>query len=666
MTVARSALIAAGIAALGVATLAVATVLDLDHGGPHDETVLAIVGSWIPALTCAVLGFRVVQRVPANPVGWILVSMTAIGGITTLGEVIAYDGLVRHTAPHGLAVAGVLISFASWLLAFGPLGYLILLFPDAQPASQRWRRFPLLMGIVLAGAWVGATVQPGVMSDQFGKADNPLGIAAADRLPGGLIIGAFMVANLGCLIACCVSAVLRFRRSAGEHRVQLRWLGYVAVVVPFGLAMCFVSDAVSGSHLGGEIFLPIALTVIPAALALAVLRYRIYDLDHLISRTVTWALLSLVVGGAFVGASLVVGVVSAHGSSVPTAVATLVAVAVLWWLRRPVQGLVDRRFDRATLHGLAVVDDYLSGLRTGVARPADIATVLGRALGEDDVTIIFVGSDGVLRDADGDELPPPAEDGAPISVGPQAGPIALISRQPLPPADSHRVRTVVERLRVGLEIVRARSETAAHLREVEASRTRLVHAGDEERRRLERDLHDGAQQRLVALGVGVRRLQRSLPAEAMILRPAFDQVVDDIAAAVADLRRLAAGLRPARLDDGIGAALEDLVRTTPVPVRLVVTGERPEPSVETAAYFVACEGITNAVKHADAASIDLVAARVDGAFVVSVVDDGVGGARLGSGLAGLQDRVAAHGGTLHLDSRPGAGTRLEAVLPCGS
>jgi len=668
MTVNRTASAAAGVAVAGVAALAVATVLDLDHGGARDQSVLALAATWVPLLTCGVLGFRVVQRVPRNPVGWILVVMAAIGGITTLGEVIAYDGLVRHTAPHGLAVTGVLVSFASWLLAFGPLGYLILLFPDARPAGPRWRRFPLIMAVILSGAWLGATVQPGSMNDQFSGVDNPLGVAAADRMPIGLLIGICMVGTLACLIACCVSAVLRFRRSEGEGRVQLRWLGYIAVVVPLGLGLCFVSDAVDGSHVGGQIFLPIALTVIPAALALAVLRYRIYDLDHLISRTVTWASLTGILALVFVGTSLAVGVVTGGDSAVSAAIATLASAGVLWRLRRPIQDVVDRQFDRATTRGLAVADAYLAGLRDGRRVPGEIAAVLAEALGEHDVSVAFIGADGVHRDADGKAVDPtePADHRAIVPVGPNEKPIALIERVELPPADSHRVRSVLERLRVGLEIAWARAETSAHLREVEESRARLVQAGDDERRRLERDLHDGAQQRLVALGVGVRRLQRSLPHEASILSPALDQVVDDIAAAVTDLRRLAAGLRPARLDDGLGPALEDLVRTTPVPVRLVVDGQRPEPSIETAAYFVACEGVTNAVKHADAQSIELVATRLDGSFVVTVADDGIGGARLGSGLSGLQDRVAAHGGTLHLDSTPGGGTRLKAVLPCGS
>ena len=144
---------------------------------------------------------------------------------------------------------------------------------------------------------------------------------------------------------------------------------------------------------------------------------------------------------------------------------------------------------------------------------------------------------------------------------------------------------------------RLRVEVRSQLAEVQASRARIVEAGYEERRRLERDLHDGAQQRLVSLGVQVRRLQLSLPRDAKILSPALDQVVSEVGAAIADLRQIAAGVRPARLDEGLAAALHDLARTSPVPVDVEASGERVPASVEAAAYFVACEALTNAVKH---------------------------------------------------------------------
>jgi signal transduction histidine kinase len=166
----------------------------------------------------------------------------------------------------------------------------------------------------------------------------------------------------------------------------------------------------------------------------------------------------------------------------------------------------------------------------------------------------------------------------------------------------------------------------------------------------------------------IRRMQRSLPREAAILRPALDQIVDEVGSAIADLRQIAAGVRPARLDDGLAAALYDLARVAPVPVNVEAPIGRVAASVEAAAYFVACEALTNAVKHASASKVVLRAVRENGTLHVSVSDDGVGGAvaRRGSGLAGLHDRVAAHGGKLELVSPRGGGTRVEVAIPCDS
>jgi signal transduction histidine kinase len=163
-------------------------------------------------------------------------------------------------------------------------------------------------------------------------------------------------------------------------------------------------------------------------------------------------------------------------------------------------------------------------------------------------------------------------------------------------------------------------------------------------------------------------MQRTLPDEARILAPALDEIVREVASAIADLRQIAAGVRPARLDDGLAAALRDLARTSPVPVTVDAPVGRIAASVEAAAYFVACEALTNAVKHASASEVAVSAVRENGTLRVSVTDDGVGGAaaRRGSGLAGLRDRVAAHGGTLDVVSPRGGGTRIEVAIPCAS
>jgi PAS domain S-box-containing protein len=217
----------------------------------------------------------------------------------------------------------------------------------------------------------------------------------------------------------------------------------------------------------------------------------------------------------------------------------------------------------------------------------------------------------------------------------------------------------------GLDI----TERKRQEQELRASRTRLVAAGDEARRRLERDLHDGAQQRLVSLSISLRLAQakaESSPAEARLL---LEQASDELARALDELRELARGIHPAVLTDrGLAAALETLVARAPVPVALDPPSRRLPVPIEAAAYYVVAEALTNAVKHARAGGIDVTVSVPNGSVVVEVSDDGVGGAdpRGGSGLSGLADRVAALDGSLRVESPAGGGTRVVAEIPFAS
>ena len=214
-------------------------------------------------------------------------------------------------------------------------------------------------------------------------------------------------------------------------------------------------------------------------------------------------------------------------------------------------------------------------------------------------------------------------------------------------------------------MVRLRLELSGALEEVEASRARLVQIGYEERRRLERDLHDGAQQRLVSLGMAIRLAQRHLSDGTTDIDGLLDQSVAELGTAVAELRQIAHGLRPSSLDDGLPAALARLVRSVPVAIAMDVhSGPLPD-DVATTAYFVISEAVTNAVKHAEASRIELCVSRADGHVVVRITDDGCGGAQL-SAQSGLADRVAALGGSLKVASPRGSGTVVEAALPCAS
>ncbi len=254
--------------------------------------------------------------------------------------------------------------------------------------------------------------------------------------------------------------------------------------------------------------------------------------------------------------------------------------------------------------------------------------------------------------------------GTPIWLGGRLWGAVLVStvgETTFPEGAEQRIADFAELVGVALANAEARQELAD-------SRARIVRAGDEERRRLERNLHDGAQQRLVALSLELRLAERKLASGDPQAGELIQQASDDLAAALEELRELARGIHPAILSDkGLEPALEMLAGRAQLPVEVCaeLEGRLPAP-VEAAAYYLVAEALTNTSKHARASSVRVSVEHSNGSAVVEVADDGVGGADLrgGSGLRGLHDRVEALGGTLEVDSREGAGTTLIARLPC--
>ena len=245
--------------------------------------------------------------------------------------------------------------------------------------------------------------------------------------------------------------------------------------------------------------------------------------------------------------------------------------------------------------------------------------------------------------------------------------VAAIVHEPALDEEPQLVRTAGAAAALALENQRLSAELRARIEDLRASRARIVEAGDAERRRLERDLHDGAQSRLVALAVKLRMARRRAEG-----RPDVTAILDEssaeLQASLDELRELARGIHPAVLTDrGLGPALEMLASRAPVPVEVAGDVDDLPPAVATAVYFVVSEGLTNVAKYARARHATVTVNRDDNRVVAEVADDGVGGADLarGSGLRGLADRVAALDGRLELQSPPGDGTRLRAEFPLG-
>ncbi len=235
--------------------------------------------------------------------------------------------------------------------------------------------------------------------------------------------------------------------------------------------------------------------------------------------------------------------------------------------------------------------------------------------------------------------------------------------------DGELIDAVCAAAALALENQQLQAELRARIEELRASRARVVDAATHERRAIERNLHDGAQQRLVALSLTLRIAQSRLAADPAEAAELLDEATNELAVAIDELRELARGIHPAVLSDrGLEPALQALCARTPTPVNLdVALSDRLPPSIEVAAYYTVAEALTNVAKYANVNRVGVSVSRVNGAARVEVVDDGVGGANpdIGSGLAGLVDRIEALEGTIDIVSPVGRGTALRAEIPIG-
>jgi signal transduction histidine kinase len=300
-------------------------------------------------------------------------------------------------------------------------------------------------------------------------------------------------------------------------------------------------------------------------------------------------------------------------------------------------------------------------------RPGEVRDAIARTLGDPSLEVAFW-----LPDEE--RYVDPA--GRPVDVA--AGPdravtplehdgnrLAVLVHDPSLLDDLGLVEAAGAAATLALENARLQVELRARLEEVRASRARLVQAQDAERRRIERDLHDGAQQRLLGVRLALQLAKDGIGDDAAV-DALLAEADAEVGGALEELRALARGIHPAVLtDEGLAPALGALARRSSVPVDVAVEAERFAPAVEATAYFVACEALANAVKHAGASRVAIDVTRTNGKVTVAVADDGAGGADPGGpGLRGLRDRVEALDGRLEVASPAGAGTRVTAAIPC--
>jgi signal transduction histidine kinase len=324
---------------------------------------------------------------------------------------------------------------------------------------------------------------------------------------------------------------------------------------------------------------------------------------------------------------------------------------------------------RSRVAGASAVSEVVARLGDPNVRRSGITEALADALDGTSLELVYRCADGRYVDDAGRPvaLPPesPERAVAPLETGDESS--VMLTYDPAREDERELVHAVVAAATLSLENERLAADLRAKVEEVSASRARIVESGDAARRRLERDLHDGAQQRLVSLALTLRMLGGRIDGDPEAGRQ-LDAARRELDQALEELRELARGLHPSVLSErGLAAALDGLAHRAPLPVELeAMPGERLPDRVESASYFVVAEALTNVAKYAQASKASVQVSRANGEVVVEVSDDGVGGADPagGSGLRGLLDRVSALGGTFEVDSRPGEGTTVRAAIPC--
>jgi signal transduction histidine kinase len=652
-----------------IASLAAGIAIDLAlHSAGYPELAqtlspdAAIVNAvFAPALlSAAAVGSALASRKPGHPVGWLFLALAVVVAWSSVAVAYAAYGLVAR--PGSLPAADMIAVYADrqhvFLLML--LALILHLTPHGRPADR-------LGKIGVWAAIVGAVISfgAGLLRPYRGEfaalapVANPLELRELTA-PLSMLGVAGIVVLQAAVIAGPLSLVLRYRSAKAEERRQLRWLALAGVPLPALVIGAWFAASVLGNQFLVALLAGGYVAVVPVAVALAIERHGLYDIDHLLSRGLTYALLTAVLLTSYAVVVVVAGALIARAggdAQLAAVVATLAAVSVAGPVRQWLQDQLDRRFTRRRF-------DAVSTIRRYVQDPSPSMTIeqaLRRALGDADLSVAYWIDDSWVTEA-----------GAPTSPGDSARRIArrglLIAAVSFDTAqvDQRTLATVIVHAQPELENARLRAAIARQLVEVRQSRARIVAAQAAERSRIERNLHDGAQQRLLAVAFQLRAAELSRNPDDT--QRTIAAAVEQLQSAVRELRELANGLHPSAIaGGGLAAALDDLAGRTPVPVRLEASPERFAPVVEEAAWFIACEAVANAVKHAAPRSLAIRASRANGHLQLIVEDDGSGGADpAGHGLRGIADRAEAAGGRLIVSERPGGGTRVMAELPCGS
>jgi signal transduction histidine kinase len=645
-------------------------VLDALSHNPQGDAFFSVI-----IFTFPLMGMIVLHRRPQTTLAWLMLSMGVAFALPfqSLAEYLLSKGGDPHVAAVLLA-----LSEPTWVPFIGISGYLLLLFPDGHLPTPRWRLFSWTCGIGLVVLSLVVLLGPGTFED-IGRPEivNPLGIEALNSVGGWLFVPIVFAPLI--VVGGAVALVRRRRRTTDQvQRQQLRWLTWSAGVIAGAYVLAFVpsllgvSEASSWNNALSTVAV-LTFVLIPITIGVAILRYRLYEIDVVIRKTVVFAILGVFIAIVYVlvvaGIGFLVGTrYNEAASAVAAAVVALAFQPVRRWAQRAADWLVHR--DRPTPYEvLTEFGENLSDTYGADDVLPRLARVLGEGVGAARARV-WLGEGRARRlvatwtAGDGD---PGGEDDLIEDVRHQGQTLGALSvRMPAnDPLDDARARLVTD-LAAQAGLVMRNAALVDDLRE---SRRRLVAAQDLERRRLERNIHDGAQQQLVALSVKLRLAATMLGRDPGRAATLLEQLLDDSNRALEDLRDLARGIYPPLLaDKGLPAALAaQAVRSA---VRTTVHADgvgRYSQDIEAAVYFSCLEAMQNIAKYADAATASLTLRATPGALMFQVHDDGVGFdpavTGYGTGLVGIADRLAVLDGSLSVTSAPGNGTTLTGSLP---
>ncbi|MET1010860.1 MAG: histidine kinase [Actinomycetota bacterium] len=662
-----------------IAAILVAAImlLVLGIGTPLPEASFGFKG-WgvILASAFGVAGILIAARVPSNAIGWILL----VAGIGT-----AIQEFATHYAQYGLYVepgslAGA--DVAAWITEWIWIPYMAavamaipLLYPTGRLLSRVWR-YPLVIGSVASA--IGAlcfAFAPGDLGGYPGI-PNPVGVAGAGWIAtaGDLVMLLFVAS----VLTAIVSMAIRYRGSQGDERQQLKWLllSLSIVSTAFIVGIPYWTLGGEGGSLNViEYLLVFSLVSIPVAIGIAILQYRLYDIDVVIKKTVVYAILAILLfalGGvvAWIGAGIVVAEAGQDGYAY-LAAGVVVGIAV-WPLRKVATRIADRLVfgRRATPYQvLSEFSDRVAGTYASDDVLDRMAQVLATAVGAEAATVwlhdgrgFHAGATWPFESAPEEIIPASATEVRHQDEVLGALSVRMPANDPMDPRKEQLIRDLAAQ--AGLVL-----RNAALIDDLKASRVRLVAAQSEERRRIERNIHDGAQQQLVALAVKLKLADTLVGKDEARAHAMLVELQSDTSHALEDLRDLARGIYPPLLaDQGLGAALESQARKSTVPVSVDVDGIGRYPQeAEAAVYFSCLEALQNVAKYANASSASVRLRHENGILTFEVVDDGRGfdpaAAERGSGLQGIADRLAALGGRLDVRSAPGAGATLAGTIP---